>query len=382
MAVIWQERRIATLAERLAAINWLVPLLIAAIGGIGVLTLYSVGGGNMEPWAMRHVLRLMLGLALVLVLAAVPLRFIMTLALPVYLIALAGVAAVMSHGTEVMGAQRWLTLGPVSFQPSELMKVALVLMIARYYQSLPARLVSHPVAVAVPGVLILVPILIILKQPDLGTAALLGLIGALMMFLAGVSALYYAAAGIGIAIVSPMLWDLLHDYQKQRIIVFLDPEIDPLGRGYQIQQSMIALGSGGYTGKGLLKGTQGQLDFVPETHTDFIFTIFAEEMGFIGCMVLLALYVILLLVLVWMALRTSSVFGRLLIGGIGVSLFIHVFVNIAMVMGVAPVVGVPLPLVSYGGTSLFATMCGAGLALSAFAHRDDPISRKDTGWLF
>ena len=371
MAMVWPHpHRFATSVWG-SPVVWIIPPLAAIIGGIGVATLYSVAGGSMDPWAMRHVVRLIIGFGLLFALALTPARVWMLLAYPIYAIALMLVAAVLLRGTQALGAQRWLVLGPVSLQPSEVMKFALILVLARYFHNLPAKRISNPVAVMIPLALIAVPMLLILKQPDLGTAILLSVTGLTLVFLAGTPLQYFAAGGAIIAAAAPVSWALLHGYQKQRFLVFLDPAIDPLGRGYQIYQSKIALGSGGFVGKGFLQGTQTQLDFVPEKHTDFVFALWAEETGFIGAMILIGLFVALVWCLIVLALRSRSVFGRLLIAGVATSLFLHVFVNISMVVGLVPVVGVPLPLISYGGTSLFSLLVGLGLALGVSGQAED-----------
>lgn len=360
-------------------VAWIIPPVAALIGGIGVATLYSVAGGSMEPWAMRHVVRLIIGFGLLIGLAFVPARLWIQLAYPVYGLALLLVIAVLFRGTQALGAQRWLVVGPLSLQPSEIMKFALVLVLARYYHGLPGRLISNPWAVLVPFLLVAVPMLLIAKQPDLGTALLLAATGLVLIFLAGTALQYFAAGGLAIAAVTPLFWSMLHGYQRQRLLQFLDPSIDPLGKGYQINQSKIALGSGGLNGKGFLQGTQTQLDFVPEKHTDFVFALWAEETGFIGSMVLIGLFLALILCLVLLAMRSRSVFARLVIAGIATSLFLHVFVNISMVVGLAPVVGVPLPLISYGGTSLFSLLIGLGLALGVSGQAEDIRRAADLG---
>lgn len=371
MSMLWPEpHRKATGVWR-SPIAWLIPPLAVLIGGIGVATLYSVAGGSMDPWAMRHVMRLIVGFAMLFGLALVPSALWMRLAYPIYIIALLLVAAVLVRGTQALGAQRWLVLGPISLQPSELMKFALILVLARYFHQLPARNISKPMAVLIPLAMVAVPMLLILKQPDLGTAVLLGVTGLTLIFLAGAPLQYFALGGGLVAAIAPVFWAYLHGYQKQRLLVFWDPAIDPLGKGYQIYQSKIALGSGGLAGKGFLQGTQTQLDFVPEKHTDFVFALWAEETGFIGAMVLIALFAALVWCLVLLALRSRSVFARLLITGVATSLFLHVFVNISMVVGLAPVVGVPLPLISYGGTSLFSLLAGLGFALGVSGQADD-----------
>jgi rod shape determining protein RodA len=372
----------STLAERLWRINWALIALIALIASIGVASLYSVSGGSFEPWAERHALRVLLGLAMVIVIALLPLRLWLGLAYPVYVIGLALLVLVPFLGIEQLGARRWLGTGDLSFQPSEIMKVALVVALARYYHWLPLSHVSRPVWVALPLVAIAAPVMLTLKQPDLGTAVLFGVVGLAIMFLAGVNLLYFAA-GAGISgILAPIIWLRLHDYQRRRVLTFLDPDRDPLGAGYHITQSKIAIGSGGVSGKGYILGTQSQLNFLPEKHTDFIFTMFSEEMGFAGAVAVLVLFGLLIFTLMSMALACRSQFARLI--GIGPALIISIYVviNVGMVTGVLPVVGVPLPLVSYGGTAMMTVFFSIGLAMSAFVGRNEPIRRDEMGPLW
>ena len=279
------ERPQVKLKQKLLSLNWPFLLLITAITLIGVAALYSVAGGSLEPWASRHVVRYCLGLALLFIVALSDIRWWLRAAYPLYLIVLLMLAAVLLFGVESGGAKRWLGYGEFSFQPSEMMKIALVLAVARYYQWLPPSQVSWPYAVFPPLLMIGIPILFALEQPDLGTAALFGIVGAGLLFLAGVSWIYFIAALVGVIVVLPHVWARLHDYQQERILTFIDPERDPTGSGYHILQSKIAIGSGGFAGKGFMQGTQAQLNFLPEKHTDFIFTMFSEETGFIGAAV-------------------------------------------------------------------------------------------------
>ena len=269
------------------------------------------------------------------------------------------------------GAKRWISIGGISIQSSELMKVAIVLTFARYYQTLPANLVSHPFWVFLPLLAIALPVVLVLKQPDLGTAILIATVGLTLMFLAGVSWVYWIVMSICAIFAAPYAWQGLRGYQKERILTFLDPDRDPLGAGYHILQSKIALGSGGFSGRGLMQGTQSQLNFLPEKHTDFLFAVFAEEAGFAGAMSLLGLYLLTVLVLMSMALRCKSQFARMLASGAAIALIIYTIVNVAMVMGLLPVVGAPLPLFSYGGTAMLTTMFLLGLAMSAYLSRDE-----------
>jgi rod shape determining protein RodA len=355
--------------KKLLAFNWLFVALITCIAGVGAVSLYSVAGGSLDPWAETHVIRYSLGLGLLFGVALIDIKVWLRLAYPVYLVALALLVAVPVIGVESGGAQRWLQLGGINFQPAEFMKVALVLALARYYEWLPAKHISNPLALMAPVALILVPVGLVVMQPDLGTAVLFAAVGGGLLFLAGASWIYFVFGITAVLGAIPFVWQSLYDYQKARVMTFIDPGKDPLGAGYHILQSKIALGSGGVTGKGYMQGTQSQLNFLPEKHTDFIFTMFAEEMGFIGSLGLLSLYLLVLLAIIFMALRCRTQFARLVAAGVGITVFIYVFINVAMVMGLVPVVGVPLPLVSYGGTSMITLMFGFGLVLNAHVHR-------------
>ena len=376
------ENRQFKLSEKLLLINWPFLLLISVITLVGVAALYSVAGGSLEPWANRHVVRFCLGIALLFIVAVSDLRWWLRFAYPLYFGVLLLLALVPVIGVESGGAQRWIGFGEYSFQPSEILKIVLVIALARYYQWLPPEKIWRPDALVPPLLMIGLPTVLALTQPDLGTAALFAIVGCGIMFLGGVSYVYFLGAVVGIIVVLPHIWERLHDYQKERVLTLIDPERDPLGSGYHILQSKIAIGSGGLMGKGFMQGTQAQLNFLPEKHTDFIFTMFAEEMGFIGAAALLTLYLLVLLFIAYMALRCRSVFARLIAAGMGICLFTYVFINDAMVTGLVPVVGVPLPLVSYGGTSMLTMMVGLGFVLNAHVNRGLRIRREELGPLW
>jgi len=365
------------LSKKLLLLNWPFLLLILAITLVGAAALYSVAGGTFEPWASRQIVRFCFGLALLFAVAFSDIRWWLNGAYPLYLAALLLMLLVPLIGVESGGARRWLGYGEISFQPAEMMKITLVLALARYYQWLPPEKIWRPDALLPPVLLIGVPVLLALAQPDLGTAALFAIIGGGLLFLAGVSWFYFAGAIAGVIIALPHAWEALHDYQKERVLTFIDPARDPLGSGYHILQSKIAIGSGGFAGKGFMQGTQAQLNFLPEKHTDFIFTMFAEEMGFIGAVLLLALYLLALVFITYMALRCRSMFAKLVAGGVGLTLFAYVFINVAMVTGLVPVVGVPLPLVSYGGTSMLTMIIGLGFVLNAHVNRKVTFRRSE-----
>ncbi len=369
-------RRPPSGASKVLYLNWPLVLLITAVAAAGFLMLYSVAGGALEPWAEPQMKRFALGLAGMFLVAMTPIWIWRSLAAPAYLVSLALLVAVEVAGTTGMGATRWIDLGVVRLQPSELMKVALVMMLAAYYAWLDVRKVSRPLWVLAPLVLVALPTLLVLKQPDLGTAILLVAGGGVMMFAAGVSWWYFAAvAAAGVGLVSAVFtsrgtaWQLLKDYQFRRIDTFLDPASDPLGAGYHITQSKIALGSGGWTGRGFMQGTQSRLNFLPEKHTDFIFTTLAEEFGFIGAASLLAAYMGIVAFCLVSAIQNRDRFGALLSIGVATTFFLFFSVNMAMVMGLAPVVGVPLPLVSYGGSAMLVLLLAFGLVQSAHVHR-------------
>ncbi|MDQ2094645.1 rod shape-determining protein RodA [Rhodalgimonas zhirmunskyi] len=357
-------------------LNWPLLLLLLAVATLGFLMLYSVAGGAFNPWAEPQIKRFGLGMVLMFTVAMIPIYFWRNVALLAYLFTLGLLLLVQVMGDVGMGAQRWIDLGFMRLQPSELMKVTLVMLLAAYYDWLPVRKVSHPLWVAVPLAIILIPTALVLKQPDLGTSILLVMGGGTVMFLAGVHWAYFTAViAAGVGLVTAVFesrgtpWQLLNDYQYRRIDTFLDPSADPLGAGYHITQSKIALGSGGWTGRGFMQGTQSRLNFLPEKHTDFIFTTLAEEFGFLGAVSLLGLYALIIIFCITSALSNPNRFAALLTLGIATTFFLFFAVNMAMVMGLIPVVGVPLPLVSYGGSAMIVLMAAFGLVQSAHVHK-------------
>ncbi len=363
------------LSDKFMEFNWGFLLLLAAIASMGFAMLYSVADGSFSPWALRQIIRFGVGAGILLVVAMVDLRLWMQLAYPIYAVALVLVAAVDVIGVTGMGAQRWLSIGPLQIQPSEIMKIALLLALARYFHGLTLDEVSRLRNLIVPVLIVMVPVALVVKQPDLGTAILLSASGAVIFFAAGLRWRYFIFSGTSVLAAIPIVWSRLHDYQRNRVFTFLDPERDPMGAGYHILQSKIALGSGGVFGKGFMEGTQSHLNFLPEKHTDFIFTMLGEELGLVGGLLLLTLYFIVLMLSLNVSLECRNQFGRLLSLGVSVTFFFYVFINTAMVMGLLPVVGVPLPLVSYGGTSMLSLMFAFGLLMSAYIHRNQEIPR-------
>ena len=360
---------------RLWRLNWTLVILLLLISSIGFAMLYSAAGGNWEPWASRQSMRLGVGVVLMIVVALIGVRIWMRAAYFVYAGALALLVAVEAFGAVRMGAQRWVDLKVILFQPSEVMKIALVLALARYFHSLNIEDISRPQYLLVPLLLVGAPVALVIRQPDLGTALLLLIGGGAVFFLAGVRLWKFLVLFVGIVVAAPTAWPFLRPYQQNRVLTFLSPERDPLGAGYNLLQSKIALGSGGMLGRGFLEGTQSHLSFLPEKHTDFIFTMLAEEFGLFGGLGLMGLYVLVLLYGVAISIRSQSQFGRLVGMGVTVAFFLYVFINIAMVMGVVPVVGVPLPLISYGGTAMVTLLGGFGLLMSIHVDRDVRMGR-------
>lgn len=363
------------IGEKLFGLDWRLISLILFIGFAGYLLLYSAGGGSHEPWAWRHGVRLAFGLTVMLAVALSDVRFWFKWSYHIF-----GVALILLVGVEIMGslnkgAQRWINLGFFQLQPSEVMKVALVLALARYFHPIYLDEIKRP-GVLLPALLMTAaPALLVLRQPDLGTSVMLMTVGGVLLFAAGVRWWKFAGVAALAGAAFPVLWAQLHDYQKQRVFTFLEPERDPLGAGYHIIQSKIALGSGGFWGKGWLNGTQAQLSFLPEKQTDFAFTMLAEETGFVGAMVILSALLAIVLLTLATAYKSSHQFGRLLVIGLGANFFLYIVINVAMVTGLIPVVGVPLPLISYGGTAMMTVLISFGLVLCVGVNKHIHIQR-------
>jgi len=364
-----------SLGDKFRHLNWGLIALIVVIGLMGVTLLYSAGGKNWQPWAAAQLSRFGIGLCLMILVALVDVRVWLRIAYPMYGVMLFLLVVVEVMGHIGMGAQRWINLGFFVIQPSELMKITLVLALAKYFHSLSMEDIGHPLKLVAPIAMVLAPVGLVLLQPNLGTAMLLMLASGAVFFAGGVRwwkfVIVIALAGA----ILPIAWHHLHDYQRMRLMTFLNPGADPLGAGYNILQSKIALGSGGLFGKGFGQGTQSQLQFLPEKHTDFIFVVLAEEFGMFGALLLLLLYFLLIAYGFIIAFTCRNQFGRLAAFGLTTSFFLYVFVNVAMVTGLIPVVGIPLPLVSYGGTAMLTLLIGCGLLLGISVHRDIRISR-------
>lgn len=362
--------------RKILYLNWPLVLLITAVASVGFLMLYSIAGGNMDTWARPQMERFGMGMVLMFSVAMIPIWFWRSMAGVAYLVAFVLLLVVEFFGTMGMGAQRWIDLGFIRLQPSEMMKFTLVMLLAAYYDWLDPKRVSRPLFVLIPVLLTVAPTVLVLMQPNLGTSLMLILAGGTVMFAAGVSLWYFGAViGVGVGAVVGVFtlrgtpWQFLHDYQYTRIDTFLDPTADPLGAGYNIIQAQIALGSGGWSGKGFMQGTQSRLNFLPEKQTDFIFTTLAEEFGFIGAFSLLGLYALIIGFCLFAAFQNRDRFSALLIMGVTANFFFYIAVNLSMVMGMAPVVGVPLPLLSYGGSAMMVLLVGFGLVQSAHVHR-------------
>jgi len=362
------------LTGKLWQISWFYVLMLCALAGVGYVALYSAGGGSPEPFASKHILRFGFGLVLMLSIAMVDIRMIAKMSWPGYVVGVVLLILVLKMGHTGKGAERWLNLGGMQWQPSELMKIMLVLAIAHWFHRASLEQMGNPLFLIPPALAVLVPVVLILKEPNLGTAVITAVVGGSIFFAAGLRWWMLLTLVGGVAAAVPLAYSHLHDYQRARITTFLHPESDPLGAGYNIIQSKIALGSGGVWGKGFLQGTQSHLNFLPEKQTDFIFTLFSEEFGLVGGLILMALLAIIILGGMAMAIRCRHQFGRLVALGLSVNFFMYVLVNIAMVTGAIPVGGVPLPLVSHGGTAMLTVMIGMGILMSVHVHRDAEFS--------
>ena len=363
--------------SRLRSINFIFLFLVILIFLIGVLALYSVSGGEFNSYPIKHIQRFLLGLIVFLIICSIDIKFFFILAYPIFLLSLLFLIIVPFFGTESSGATRWIKIGGISLQPSEFIKFTLILALAKYFHSSTDKSLVFIKKFIFPLIIILIPVVIVAAQPDLGTAIVIFIGGVSVFWIIGLNYRYFITGGMMILFSIPLLWQYLKDYQKERVFTFFNPERDPLGNGYHIMQSKIALGSGGVLGKGYLEGTQSHLNFLPEMHTDFIFTMFGEEFGFLGALLLIILYTWLIFLSIKMGLESRSDFGKYLSLGVSTVFFIYIFVNISMVTGLLPVVGVPLPLVSYGGSSMLAVMVGFGLLMNCYIHQKTILPKGD-----
>lgn len=369
------EKRRSGLAGRIGAVPVTFVLSVIILACVGFAALYSAAGGHWDPWARQQAIRFMFGFIMMLAVAITDIKWIFRIAYPFWFFCVALLVLVEIAGVVGMGAQRWLDLGFINLQPSDLSKVAIVLALARYYHGLQASDIKRLRALVVPAVITLVPVVLIVMQPDLGTSLMILMIAAVMVFIGG-APWWLFAGGIGLCTaVIPTAFHFLHEYQKKRILTFLNPESDPLGAGYHITQSKIAIGSGGLNGKGYLEGSQAHLNFLPEKHTDFIFTLLAEEWGFTGVAALLGLFSFILWQGYRIAFRARQNFGRLLALGLITNYAIYIVINIGMIVGLMPVVGEPLPLISYGGTAMISTLFAFGMILCVAVNRNTTLPR-------
>ena len=364
-----------TLKEKLYNLNLTYFFFIFLLGGIGVMMLYSAANGDWDVWALKHFVRFALGVSVMVVLTFCDIKFFLRYAYYFYFATLFLLIVVEIAGHTGMGATRWINLGFMKLQPSELMKIALVLALAKYFHSTTLQNIETVRGIIQPIMMASVPAILIMMQPDLGTALMLLFTTGVILFVVGVQLWKFVIVGAGALVLLPIAWHFLHDYQQKRVLTFLNPERDPLGAGYHIMQSKIALGSGGVFGKGFLHGTQSHLNFLPEKHTDFIFTMLSEEFGIIGAILVLFINFLILMYSYSFALRTTSYFGKLVIIGLTTNYFLYIFINIAMVLGLLPVVGVPLPLISYGGTVMLSVMASFGIIMAIYVNRNTNLGK-------
>lgn len=360
--------------DKVLKLSFWYILLIALLAGIGTMTLYSAANGNWEPWAVRHISRFGVALLVMFGLAMIDIRYYYHCAYAFYFVTLFLLFVVEITGHIGMGAQRWINLGLFKIQPSELMKIGMVLFLARYFSTTTLQNIRTIRGILIPAVMTVLPVGLICLQPDLGTALMLLFTATIMLFVVGVQWWKFALVGAAGGALLPVAWNFLHEYQQNRVLTFLNPERDPLGAGYHIIQSKIAFGSGGIFGKGFLHGTQTHLNFLPEKHTDFIFTMFSEEFGMVGSLTLVLLNILVIALGYMFAFRINNYFAKLVVIGLNTNYFLYVFINIAMVMGVLPVVGIPLPLISYGGTVMFSIMSSFGIILCMKVNQDNNIN--------
>ncbi len=366
-----------TIREKLANISFTYVLFIVMLAAVGVTMLYSAANGHWRPWALNQTVRFAMGFGVMIALALINIKLILRYAYVFYFVVLVLLIIVEITGHIGMGAQRWINLGFIKLQPSELMKIAMVLALARYFHSSSLQTIESVKGIIPPLLMVLFPAFLVMTQPDLGTALMLVFSAGAIFFVVGVQIWKFGVLLLGAATLMPIAWQFLHDYQKNRVLTFLDPERDPLGSGYHIIQSKIALGSGGIFGKGFLKGTQSHLNFLPEKHTDFIFTMLSEEFGLVGAVFVVILNFLVIAYSYSFALKSNSYFGKLAAIGLATNYFLYIFINMAMVLGLIPVVGIPLPLISYGGTVILSVMAGFGIILCVYINRNINLGKSD-----
>ena len=352
--------------SKLLKLDWIIILCVILLGFVGVASLYSAAGGDWEPWAKNHLMRLIFGSFLMLILAFLPPNIFFKFSILSFFLGIITLVLVKFIGTG--NVQRWITINGINFQPSEFMKLGLILILARYFDHVSRIELDKLMTYLVPIFLIFIPGFLVISQPDLGTGLTIILLGLAILFFVGISMKFVILCLLLFTFSVPLIWNQLYDYQKNRILVFLNPEIDSLGSGYQIIQSKIAIGSGGVFGKGYLLGSQSRLNYLPEKHTDFIFTLISEEFGFLGSISIILIFCILIISIMKICFKVETLFSKVVVFGIGFLLFLYLSLNIGMVCGLLPVVGAPLPLISYGGTSLLTVLIGIGIILSINMH--------------
>ena len=363
-----------TLFQKIRSFDFILLICVLILGFISNLSMYSTDGGEFLYHSKSHFIRFVIFFTMMIFLSFVNLKFWHTTAYLFYIVVLAFLIWASLYGVTASGSQRWISLHFINLQPSELMKIAIIICFARYFHRTQISSVNSFKNIIISITILIMPVLLVVSQPDLGTAILIGMSGIIVFWLAGLNIRYFVYSSLILLISLPFVISFLEPYQKLRILTFFDPGRDPLGAGYQIIQSKIAVGSGGLTGKGFLKGTQSYLDFLPEKHTDFIFTLFSEEQGFVGSVFLLIIYVILIFRIIKIGSLSRSFFGKLFCYGFGSSIFVYVAVNMSMVLGLLPIVGSPLPIMSYGGSSMLATMIGLSIVMSAKIHNKQIIN--------
>lgn len=353
------------LEQKLYDYNWRLFSTVSFFTAIGIMLLYSAGFNYEETWALKQLYTALIFIPIMLFIGFIDIKFFYDQAYVLYVLGLALLVIAEILGHKAMGAQRWIRLGPINFQPSEFMKLFVILALARYFHNLHTNEIGVIPKLLIPVLIVLLPAALILKQPNMGTASIILLIGASMFFMAGVRAWKFITLSVISIISLPIVWGFMHDYQKKRVLTFLDPESDPLGSGYNIIQSMIAIGSGGFWGKGYMNGSQSQLNFIPEKQTDFIFSILAEEFGFLGVVAIFTLSTYLIYCCYHIALNAKGQFQRLVTLGVATAFFIHLVINTAMISGSVPAVGTPFPFLSYGRSNLITMLISFGIVLSA-----------------
>ncbi|MEM7680261.1 MAG: rod shape-determining protein RodA [Pseudomonadota bacterium] len=361
--------------KKLQEINWGLVFLVCMISCIGFAALYSAAGGDYHPWAYRQMVRFAIGFIIMISIALIDVRWWYKFSWAIYIFGFLSLIYVEFAGQVGMGAQRWINIGGINIQPSEFMKIAIIMVLSRYFHNASLEDMARWRYLIIPALLIGAPVALVMLQPDLGTALMMCVAGGAMFFIAGAPMILFIGIIVLGALSVPVAWQFLHEYQKKRVMTFLDPSSDPLGSGYHITQSKIALGSGGVEGKGFLNGTQSHLNFLPEKQTDFIFTLWSEEWGLLGGLTIIGLFALIFIYGAIISSKSRNNYGRYLSLGLTINLSLYVFINIGMVMGLLPVVGAPLPMISYGGTSMIAALTAFGLMLSSSIYRDSKVTR-------